>query len=95
MPYEYSAPDRSASPQARRSHRIANNLQDTCAVLFTSKRYIEISGVQLEQRRQKIRIVNVRAVRGIPVAAWTCMDTDASPIVGGEAAKHENIQIDE
>ena len=60
--------------------------RDADAILLSRQRDVEISGLQLEQAGQQLRVIDIRAVGRIPVAAWAGMHADALAFVLGESA---------
>jgi len=51
--------------------------------------------LQLEQRRQQLRVVDFRAVGGTEIIARASVDPDAPALFGREAREREIFQIDE
>ena len=74
---------------------LADDLQHANAVGLARQRHVEMSGVQLEEARQQLRVVHVGAVRGIAVASRTGVNADTLPLLGREPGQREVVQIDE
>ena len=56
---------------------------------------VEAPGLELEQARQEIRVVDFAAVRGVVVAARAGVDADPLALLRREAAEHAADQVHE
>src|SRR5207245_6475782 len=73
----------------------ADDLQGAPPVRLGRKRDVEIPSLQLEQGRQQLRVVDVRAVCGTEIIARARVDADAPALVRRKAREREIVQIDE
>ena len=56
---------------------------------------IEVGDAQLEQAREQLRVVDIRAVRRIAVATRTRVDAEPPPLLVAEAIEHAIVERDE
>src|SRR6185436_8142356 len=73
----------------------ANHPEHSFSIVFATQRHAKISDVQLEQPRQKLRVVNVCAVSGVEVSAGTGMNSDELAFFGGESGECKVVEIHE
>src|SRR5205809_7452834 len=74
---------------------LLHEAQRLAAVGLTRALDVEVRHLQLEERGQEVCVVNVGAVRRVPIAARTGVDADPLPLFGGEALEHLVVQVDE
>ena len=69
--------------------------KDFGAIRFTRELDVEVPRLQLEKGRQKVVIVDVRAVSRVVIATWAGVDPEPAALVHGEAGQDVVVQLDE
>src|SRR5262249_44672322 len=73
----------------------SNDGERAAPIAFAGQRHIEDAGVELEQAGQQLRVVDVRTVGRVAIAARAGVDADALALGGAEARQREIVEIDE
>ena len=68
-----------------RLEMVADDSEDPDGILLPGQGNEEASGHELEQARKQRGIVNVGAVRGVEVTAWTRVHADARAVLSGKS----------
>src|SRR2546425_10390674 len=74
---------------------VSNHFQDALAVRLACQLHIKVGRLQLEQARQELGVVYIRAVGRVAIGAWAGVHPDALPLLGGKALQNQIVQVDE
>lgn len=74
---------------------LSDRRQRLRTIAFTRQLDIETSDLELEQRRQEVRVVDVGAVRRVLVSPRAGMHADALTFLGREPLEHRVVECDE
>ena len=74
---------------------LSDDLQHARVVGFPSQRDIKVPRLELEQARQKLSVIHLRALGRIPVRSRAGVNSDTPALFLGKAAEREIIELDE
>ena len=78
-----------------RLHNILHDAQDGRAISFAGHLQIEPALVHLEEIRQQLCIIDIRAMRRIEISSWADMYSDLLALLCSKAIEHLIVQMDE
>ena len=74
---------------------LSDHFQHARAIRFPSQRDIKATRLELEQARQKLGVIHLRAVSRIPVRPRAGMNADMPTLFLGKPAEPEIVELDE
>jgi len=74
------------------AHVAVNQVEHTRRIPLAGQLQLKASRMQPEQRRQQSRIIHAGAMRGVAVAAGTCVNADPGALFHGEMIEHPVVE---